>query len=211
MAYQIYNMGLAVPVSSQRLLTKRKVLPLSKQANSPGIGDSENEERVDVIDTLDQHKPANVFGSAYKQAEQHNRQPVYQADQIMSSPVVTLPTKMPLAEARSIFLQKQFRHFLVTDESGLLIGIVSDRDVLSKTTEQVLNGKPQPATINQVMSKSVLTASATTSIQEICQVMFNQHIGALPITSDNGEVLGLVTRSDILRSMIEHGPLELWI
>ena len=41
--------------------------------------------------------------------------------------------------------------------------------------------------------------------------MFTRHIGALPITDSKNKILGLITRSDILRSMIKHGPIQLWI
>ncbi|NQZ12347.1 MAG: CBS domain-containing protein [Algicola sp.] len=39
---------------------------------------------------------------------------------------------------------------------------------------------------------------------------FSQHIGSLPIVTADGYLQGIVTRSDILRSMIKHGPLEFW-
>lgn len=47
------------------------------------------------------------------------------------------------------------------------------------------------------MVSTVLTASSDTSIHEICQVMFSQHIGALLIVYENKLLFGLVTRSDI--------------
>jgi acetoin utilization protein AcuB len=79
-------------------------------------------------------------------------------------------------------------------------------------------GLNQPAKIlDQVMSTPVLSASVKTNIREICNVMFNHHIGALPIVLEgqlegqSGVLAGMITRSDILRAMIKHGPVQLWI
>jgi acetoin utilization protein AcuB len=84
-------------------------------------------------------------------------------------------------------------------------------------------GLNQPAKIlDQVMSTPVLSASVKTNIREICNVMFNHHIGALPIGAlpivlegqlegQSGVLAGMITRSDILRAMIKHGPVQLWI
>jgi CBS domain-containing protein len=41
--------------------------------------------------------------------------------------------------------------------------------------------------------------------------MFNYHLGAVPITDELEKVVGLITRSDILRGMIKFGPTELWV
>ena len=64
---------------------------------------------------------------------------------------------------------------------------------------------------SEIMSNPVLTASGDTSIHEICQVMFSQHIGALPIVDENRLLLGLITRSDILRTVIKNETMEFWI
>ncbi|MFT4925495.1 MAG: CBS domain-containing protein [Phenylobacterium sp.] len=202
MGYWIYNMGLAVPVSSQRLLNKHKVLPLAQLAKNPDLRGADVEGQIESV-------TANVYRDTQKQ----QRYKVSRADQIMSSPVTVLKPQMTFAEVWAIFSQKRYRHFLVADDANQLMGVVSDRDLLSKVANEALNKQPRVTnkTVEQIMQTSVLTASANTAIQELCQVMFSQHIGALPITTDEGKVLGIVTRSDILRSMIMHGPLELYI
>jgi acetoin utilization protein AcuB len=57
----------------------------------------------------------------------------------------------------------------------------------------------------------VLTAHPDTSIRDIARVFFEERIGAVPIV-DRGETLvGIVTRSDILRTILNSAPLELWV
>jgi acetoin utilization protein AcuB len=202
MTYWIYNMGLAVPVSSQRLLDKRKVLPLSKLAKNHALrsNDENNDENITLTSHV--HKPTE----GYDQIPPPQPKQLYLAEQIMSTPVKTLPEELSFSEAWQHFLKERFRHFPVINKQGGLVGILSDRDMLTHAA----TGKPTKVKISQLMKNPVLTASGHTAIREVCQVMFSQHIGALPIIDDKGELIGMITRSDILRSMIEHGPVELW-
>jgi CBS domain-containing protein len=208
MTYWIYNMGLAVPVPTQQLLADRKVEALARSRKSPapkGTDDHETEALPELIDA-DRTVIKRRQGAAYRQPEQQ-RKAVWQAGQIMSSPVLTLSADMSFKAAWAIFMEKRFRHFVVTDKARKLVGILSDRDML----RQASGKNSKTTTVADVMKSSVLTASATTAIQEVCQVMFSQHIGAVPIIDEQGALSGIVTRSDILRSMIKHGPLELWV
>jgi acetoin utilization protein AcuB len=59
------------------------------------------------------------------------------------------------------------------------------------------------------MTSQVLTAHPDTSIRDIARVFFEERIGAVPIV-DRGETLvGIVTRSNILRTILNSAPLEL--
>ncbi len=198
MAYWIYNMGLAIPVSTNRLLNERKVQPLSELTKPEKTGD--------VTSKLVKHKVPGY-------TDEHASEPhtVYLAEHIMSTPVVTLTNTMNVATAQQLFAKHRFRHFPVMDESNQLLGVISDRDMWTKALNQP--GK----LLDQVMSTPVLSASVKTNIRDICNVMFNHHIGALPIVlegqkeGESGVLAGMITRSDILRAMIKHGPVQLWI
>lgn len=208
-------MGLAVPISAQQLLNQRKIQPLAGLSKSPAPRNADGEQSL-LLSPSQQtstKKQPQLPVNAYNKPKQEQRKAVYRADQIMSTPVFTLDYKMSFRQVWTLFLQKRFRHFPVTDKENKLHGIISDRDILSQAAADNLHHKApdKKHTIDTIMTRSVLTAAAHTSIQDLCRVMFNHHIGALPITGDRGDILGIITRSDILRSMIEHGPLELWI
>ena len=197
----IYNMGLSVPISTVKLQDKRIVQPLSKSAkNSLPVG-SEQEGNEKAA-----HSSQLITDAYERQRSQNSHRPVSQAQEIMSTDILTLPTTMRLSEAWQLFLEHRFRHFPVLDAQQKLIGILSDRDMLL-----YLSLGKKNSTVGQLMKTPVLSASGQTAIRELCEVMFNQHIGALPITDDQSQLQGIVTRSDILRSMIEHGPVQLWV
>ncbi|NQZ10485.1 MAG: CBS domain-containing protein [Algicola sp.] len=192
MAYWLYNMGLAIPVSTNRLLNERKVQPLSELTTTEQTGD--------VTTKAVKYK---VPGYTDENASQPHT--VYLAEHIMSTPVVTLFDTMNVATAQQMFAKHRFRHFPVVDESNQMLGVISDRDMWTKALNQ------PSKTLDHGMSKPVLSAGVKTNIREICHVMFNHHIGALPIIAENGELAGMIPRRDILGAMIKHGPVQLWI
>lgn len=69
---------------------------------------------------------------------------------------------------------------------------------------------PMKVTVKEFMKTKVLTAAPTAEIRFAARVMFEEKIGALPIIDDNGSLVGIVTRSDILKALVNLPPLEMW-
>ena len=58
----------------------------------------------------------------------------------------------------------------------------------------------------------MLSAHPDTEIRLIARTMFEQKIGAMPILSEEDDsMVGILTRSDILRTVVNRAPFELWI
>lgn len=211
MTYWIYNMGLPVPVRDDRLLVKREVKPLSELTPTRKVANKENKTHQGLNDNTTQtNTHTNFLNSTYQDNTKGSRKLVYFAYEIMSQPVITLSDKASYYEAWQKFQRHKFHHFPISNEDGQLLGIVSDRDMLSHAAlhnKNIENIHP----ITALMSKSVVTASPNTSIREICQIMFSQYLGAMPITNHKKDLLGIITRSDILKTMIKNGPIELWV
>lgn len=92
---------------------------------------------------------------------------------------------------------------LVTEDSGLC-GIVTDRDI---RTRVVAEGHSAELGVTEIMTASPITLESDASAYEGALIMMQNHIHHLPITSD-GELIGLVSRSDFMRLETEH-PLYL--
>jgi acetoin utilization protein AcuB len=155
---------------------------------------------------------------AYEKAqglEQPLTKVVY-AEQIMSKNVETLLPSTPIPEAMRKVRQRRFRHFPIVDEKGKLMGIVSDRSLLAHLVDQKtetweetwdLNNTP----VSSILSRKVLTARPNASIREIAKILFDEHIGAMPILDDDENLVGMITRSDILRAIIHYAPMQFWV
>lgn len=133
------------------------------------------------------------------------------AQDIMSSPVKTLFENSILEEALNFFKIQRFRHVPILNEQNNLTGIISDRDVFKFYYEMENKEDLLKENISKLVKSRVLTASPDTKISEIARIMFDERIGAMPILDSAGVLIGMITRSDILRTILKRDSLELLV
>lgn len=159
------------------------------------------------------HDP-RVGQSAYRKAKQSRetqRELALTAEQIMSKPVVTLPADATLNEAWELIRRRRFRHVPLVSHDKKLVGIISDRELLQAAAKiGNTTGDTTQETVGQLVEARVLTALPSAPIREIARTLFEERIGAMPVV-ENGTLVGIITRSDILRALVNHAGLELWI
>ena len=120
------------------------------------------------------HSGAGAALSAY-QSIQHvdeERGPVYQALQIMQRDVITVDAEDRVEQAWSSLAAHGIHQAPVLDAAGALIGIVSERDLL--TALNLERGKIRDILARQVrdvMSSPVVSADPSTDIRQIAWVM----------------------------------------
>ena len=136
------------------------------------------------------------------------RSPAIYAHQIMTSPVVLAGVYQTVQEIWALFAKYRFHHFPLLDESNQLQGIVTDGDLLRYSANNYRDVNAD--CVELLMTPKVITAGEQAEIRTIAEVMCVQAIGAIPIVNEQVEVVGMVTRSDILRTLVHQAPLDLW-
>ena len=53
------------------------------------------------------------------------------------------------------------------------------------------------------MTRKVSTVSADDTIEEAAVIMLNKKISCLPVLALSGEILGIITKTDLLKSLVE--------
>ena len=163
-------------------------------------------------------KEASLVAEKYQMADHHSytKKPAILAQQIMTSPVFTLLSSAKISEAWKALHAKRFRHIPILSAQGKLVGLLSDRDLFRATIESMSMSQHQDPhfsqqSIQHIMVQDVLSAEPQTEIRAIARVFFEERIGAMPIVTERDELVGILTRSDILRTLIKESLLELWI
>ena len=139
------------------------------------------------------------------------RGPLYHANQIMQAQVITVHAGDDVARAWSVLVEHQIHQAPVLDEASRLVGIVSERNLL--TTLNVDAGAVRDVLarrVADVMTTPVVAATPVTDIRRIAQVMLDRDVDGVPIVSDAGALLGFVSRSDILQAVVTDPPLSIW-
>jgi acetoin utilization protein AcuB len=140
------------------------------------------------------------------------RDPLYHAYQIMTREVFTLTPEIAAATAWRVLLGQGVRQAPVLDESGGVIGLVTERALLTTfNLERKQARTPLTHHVRDVMITPVVCADPITDIRRIARAMIELDLPCLPVTNDSRELLGLVSRGDILRAVIADPPLSLWV
>ncbi len=87
----------------------------------------------------------------------------------------------------------------VIDEMGL-VGIISERDFLHMTAKA--KNLDLDATINQYMTKKVITTTPDTSLEDCMQIMTENYIRHLPVM-ENNQLIGLISIGDVVRACVD--------
>ncbi len=117
-------------------------------------------------------------------------------EQFMAVDLFTVRPEDVLDLAASLMHWRHVRHVPVEDDTGLLIGIVSHRDLI----ELLAAGRfavDRATTVSDIMKTDLVTVSPDTPTLDALELMRDRNIGCLPVVND-GRLVGLVTAHDFL-------------
>jgi acetoin utilization protein AcuB len=130
----------------------------------------------------------------------------------MKRSVVTVKPHDSVLHARELLEKHRINQLPVTVD-GRLIGIVTDRDlrdafpsvfeIPGRRRKSRSNGAdPTAVAIEDVMSRNVVTMAPEARVVDAARVMRRERIGAIPVL-EHERLVGIITRSDLLDSLIE--------
>ncbi|RLQ23803.1 CBS domain-containing protein [Seongchinamella sediminis] len=123
--------------------------------------------------------------------------------EIMTVEPYTLTPDDSLAQARKLMADHHIRHIPIVSGNGILVGVVSQRDVLAAADSSVLpnqSGREQEEryiALSSVMTSPVQTVDEHASLRGTAMHLQQQRLGCLPVTRDD-QLVGIVTDSDFV-------------
>jgi acetoin utilization protein AcuB len=127
----------------------------------------------------------------------------------MTTDVMTVHDDTSMMKASIIMKEKKIRCLPVVDESGKLVGIVSDRDLRDAapskaTTLDVyeLNYLLSSMKIKDIMTKNLVVVKPDETVEFAAILMIENKISSLPVVNGKGELIGIITQTDIFKVLI---------
>lgn len=121
------------------------------------------------------------------------------AGEVMNRPVVAA---IGTATARDVAIQLLMGGFSgvpITEREGTVVGIVSELDII----RALRSSKPlETTTAAEIMTRNVITVDVDTPVEKIMELMETKQIARVPVLED-GTLVGVVSRSDVLRAALE--------
>jgi len=123
----------------------------------------------------------------------------------MTSKVKTVTRQRTMAELESLFAQYDFDALPVVD-NGHLLGIVTKFDFLRAfafTTGQMVPRYDElmKRRVADCMTEAVIGVEPKTPLTRVLQLMVNLRIRSFPVLGPNRELLGMISRGDVMRAL----------
>lgn len=136
--------------------------------------------------------------------------------EVMTGKVITVNRNAWLCEVTKILSDSGVSGLPVVDENNLVIGVVTEADVLSLTGVRKghtlrdillhLFGEPLPERkpgnrVEDIMSSPAITIAPAASIREAARTMEERKVKRLPVVDSEGRLKGIISRADIVKAM----------
>ncbi len=128
--------------------------------------------------------------------------------EIMTTEVITANMDDTLGGIRKVFELNHFHHIPIFEDNRLA-GIVSDRDVLRNLSSRADTVNANDQALNtlkkkthQIMTRKVITINPEDTIEAAAATMLENKFNCLPVLEPSGAIVGVVTKTDILRSLV---------
>lgn len=139
------------------------------------------------------------------------RGPIHHVYQVMSRDVATLEPGARVDEAWRFLSTRGYGQAPVVDEGRGLVGLVTMADllaVLNVDAEGVHDIRARR--VADVMTTPVITTDPVSDVRRVARVLLDFDLTGIPVVGEQDDLVGIVTRGDILRQVIHEPPLSLW-
>lgn len=150
-----------------------------------------------------------------------------QISEIMSSPAITVSTETRIGPLARVMREHNITGLPVVDSRNRLLGVITEHDLIQRhapvhqpryitvlsayipvNPREVREYKEQlrqalAINASQLMTIDAPTLSPEDDVEDAIALMLDPEVTLLPVENDKGEVIGVVTRTDLMRLIEE--------
>jgi CBS domain-containing protein len=120
------------------------------------------------------------------------------ATDVMRRPVVSVSPSTTARAANALLVDHGFAALPVVDEDGHVVGIVTGSDLLRAS----VTGASPRTVVAQVMHVPAITAAVTATPAQLADTVLRHGLHCLPVVDEAEVLVGVVSRTDLLRTMV---------
>jgi len=167
----------------------------------------DNGELIGIVSRTDLTKSySSVFGGKYL------------VKNFMNKKVVTCRKTDSLKFALSLMNKNQVSRLVVTDEDGNPVGLVSTNNLLThsdyftkgntRSRDYLLPINREKFTVNDLLTDELLTVNEEDDLAIAANKMIKNKVGGIPVVNSNHNLVGIVSKTDVVRAFSIVGPHE---
>ena len=128
----------------------------------------------------------------------------------MTTDVVSVTPETSLLKVGKLMKDHHVRRLPVLDDSGRVIGIISDRDVraASPSKATTLDMYEMHYLLAELKAKNIMTPNPLTvkpsdTVEQAALLMLDHKVGGLPVVEENGTLVGIISDHDVFKALVD--------
>ncbi|MAD41668.1 MAG: CBS domain-containing protein [Arcobacter sp.] len=138
-------------------------------------------------------------------------EPVYHIQDIMTRDCVTVDNKSTILEAYDLLKENKVSQLPVVSFARKIIGLIDKKIILNlimddiQDSEDIIHKK-----IDDIYLPELITVDPVSDIRRVAKVMIDFKLHAIPVVDEDDILLGIVSKTDIIKAISSLPRLQLW-
>lgn len=136
---------------------------------------------------------------------------VYHIKDIMTKDCINIDISNTILDSYNILREKQVTQIPVVSNGEKLMGMINKKMILNLLIEDIDNGRSiLNRSLNEIFLPEVITSDPISDIRRVAKVMIDFKLDAIPIVNKNDVLVGIVSKTDIIKAVSNIPKLNLW-
>ena len=114
---------------------------------------------------------------------------------------ISFNLETPISEIAAVIKEKSIGAVPIIDDQNKLIGIVSERDIVTKMVVEARDA--DLTTAQEIMTKEIISANLDDDLEQTIGVMKSKNIRHMPVTDSDGKLTDFFSIRDFLNAEIK--------
>ncbi|MGE4310614.1 CBS and ACT domain-containing protein [Desulfovibrio sp.] len=128
----------------------------------------------------------------------------------MTTDVVSVTPETSLLKVGKLMKDHHVRRLPVLDDSGRVIGIISDRDVRAASPSKAttldmyeMHYLLAELKVKNIMTPNPLTVKPSDAVEQAALLMLDHKVGGLPVVEESGKLVGIISDHDVFKALVD--------
>jgi len=154
---------------------------------------------------------SKAINSYKKIAKMDTNEIVYHVDDIMTHKCIVINKDKLVFDAYETLKEKQITQIPIVTKSGKIVNLISKKIILNLLMDDIINYKEILNTkLESLDLPQFITADPIADIRRVAKVMIERKLDAIPVVNQNDFLVGIVSKTDIIRALSYIPNLKLW-
>uniref|UniRef100_UPI0040480DFD CBS domain-containing protein n=1 Tax=Aliarcobacter sp. TaxID=2321116 RepID=UPI0040480DFD len=153
----------------------------------------------------------NAINTYKKMANIDTTEPVYHVQDIMTQECIYINNQSTILNAYNVLKEHKVSQIPVVSFGKKIVGMINKKIILNLLMDDIENSKHiLDKKIEDIYLNEVITADPISDIRRVAKVMIDFKLDAIPIVDENDILVGIVSKTDIIKAVSYIPRLQLW-